>query len=712
MLSIQMKTIILSIFATSFAFSQPCTVTFTVGATTLSALACGAQNYFDAASAGPSVLQQTSIAPGGSPVFGSVNPSGTVKSSNTLTKTYPWGTIATTYSSSGNSFNISILATNTSAVNTIDGLVLSSAGVLLPSAPPVIPNLTQSGGYQPTAIYFSFAEGTTCLTNPDVATSLGVGMRRVHSNSDVEWNLMTVINDNGAVSSSLPFVTRNIPPLGSDTYRISLVFGNLSPSSTVPQSTIQQLGGSTFAAFNLALPPVEGPQVGVPVADLHDTHNVRPTCINNPRGWQFFPIATCSWDTVSPSGIAAFKAAWIADSQGRLAQMDAAAALGVRPRGMMFWDFDGQNFDVAFIGDPTQIETIAPETAGGTLDAVVNTFINAGYEVGFTLRPQVYSQQSATVNLTGRTLSFVAGTQFRSSWAGNAQIQTSIWLGGNIRMNFFPSSVSSGSSMTLFAPDCLPSGGSGSTFTCSSGVSNSTQGAIAFVPDVNCAAGSITINPGGGVKSLKLADGVTNPGLNGCVAGTQYFVAYNGSVWCIFDANNVPMVGASQENILTPNGGYQVLHDKIAWCRNRWGPKANVFYVDSNLFVGSNSGDYPDSGGFRQLAIDFPGILIFPEWQITGHWSATSPYRDIRNFPTTTAEAPADTGATYPLAQSIVQIDQASLSVTDRANAIASAILHNNFVFYDIVAPGAGSTISFIIPYYQILYSHPSRIIK
>ncbi len=712
-----MRAILLALCVALSAAAQPCTVTFTVGATSLSALACGARDYFDGASAGPSVGQVAYQAGAGPVTFGSTTASGTVKSSNTLTKTYPWGTVATTYASSGNSFNITIVTTNTLSTETIKGKTDFSAGVLLPSAPTNITtvNLTETGGYSPTAIYFPFVEGSTVLTNPDIGTNLGVGMRRVHSNSDVEWNIMALINDASILNTtSLPSVTRNIAPGATDTYHISLVFGNLGPSATVPRSTVQQLAAGTFSAFGAFYPPTAQVQAARPIAGLHDTHNVRQTCATNPRGWQFFPVATCSWDTITPTGIAAFKAAWISDSQGRVTALDAAAALGVRPRGIVFWDFDGQQNDQAFVGDPTQIETISPETAGGTLDTVVNTFINAGYEVGFTLRAQAYSQQNSVVNLSGNTLTWVSGSQFSTGWVGNSQQSVSIWLGGNVRMNYNPSAVASATSMTLSAGACNPASASGTAYVCLGISSNITQAAIVFTPDVNGAGGATTINPGGGVKSLKMSDCTTNPTSSSIVAAHSYFASYNGSVWCIFDGNSIPMLEAQQVNDLTTNGGYQILHDKIAWCRNRWGPKANLFYVDSNILQGAIV-YYPDANGFQQLQADFPGILIFPEWEDTGYWAYSSPYRDIRNYPpsgTTTAEAPATTFATYPRAQSIMQIDQASLSVTERALAIREGILHNNYVFYDVVAPGAGSTISFVIPYYLQLYSHPTRTIQ
>lgn len=85
-----------------------------------------------------------------------------------------------------------------------------------------------------------------------------------------------------------------------------------------------------------------------------------------------------------------------------------------------------------------------------------------------------------------------------------------------------------------------PASGSGSAYVASMSpplAAYSSNQLLHFKPDSNCAAGSITINiDSQGAKALKQADGSTDPGSGGCVAGRMYPIWYDGTVFRLVQA--------------------------------------------------------------------------------------------------------------------------------------------------------------------------------
>lgn len=84
---------------------------------------------------------------------------------------------------------------------------------------------------------------------------------------------------------------------------------------------------------------------------------------------------------------------------------------------------------------------------------------------------------------------------------------------------------------------CAPASASGTAYTCtpSPALTSYASGVtLAFVPDVNGTGGATTVAVSGLVaKSVKLADGTTDPTSTSLVAGQQYYLAYDGTVFRI-----------------------------------------------------------------------------------------------------------------------------------------------------------------------------------
>ena len=77
-------------------------------------------------------------------------------------------------------------------------------------------------------------------------------------------------------------------------------------------------------------------------------------------------------------------------------------AMNPRPQGVLVWDLEGQEFAHAFtyVGNPPQLSVMAPEM-DAVADQIFAKFLQAGYQVGMTLRPSTFgtgTQRPATCN--------------------------------------------------------------------------------------------------------------------------------------------------------------------------------------------------------------------------------------------------------------------------------------------------------------------------
>jgi hypothetical protein len=100
----------------------------------------------------------------------------------------------------------------------------------------------------------------------------------------------------------------------------------------------------------------------------------------NPRGWLGDPTI----NVFTPTGLAAFKQRMVAFCSQITHN---AASLPIR--GFILWDVEGEQYSAAtYVGHPSWLPQVAPE-----MDAIINDlikiFVNAGYQVGFTLRQQM-----------------------------------------------------------------------------------------------------------------------------------------------------------------------------------------------------------------------------------------------------------------------------------------------------------------------------------
>lgn len=319
---------------------------------------------------------------------------------NTVIQMFPWGMIMTTYAAVGNKLSIWVSVTNTTLSSTIDHLWIYPLGLNLPADPinydPSF--VTGTNIDAPTSIFWTYGSGTLDLTNDDVRNPLACGFWKVSSSTLRKWYVSLIVDSGQMVSKNISPIPRPIGPGITDTYTVAVRFGD----STSTEAT---LAGDLFARYANTFPRVvKVPSPSRPIGAVCSTsarfkkdangnyildangNKIRDPYPTNPRGWWNDPTV----DVTNPAGIAAFQKRFLAFADAAVAEI-----LRVGGMGALLWDLEGQQYDEAYIGDPSQIEAISPEVVG-VLDQFVGKFTKAGLRIGFTCRPQAFNLQALT----------------------------------------------------------------------------------------------------------------------------------------------------------------------------------------------------------------------------------------------------------------------------------------------------------------------------
>ncbi|HKD08908.1 MAG TPA: hypothetical protein VKB79_23600 [Bryobacteraceae bacterium] len=405
-------------------------VTFTMGTNGLSSLAYNGQSFYYGPMAPPSFANVYQTLPTGTSKGAGATASKTVTDpvANTVTQTFGWGTAVTQYQAAGNKLLITVTLSNTLS-NPITRYWMFPLSVQLPATPLNYSNNTSFSLDAPADVFFDYGSGTIDLADEDIVNPMAMSLWAGTNPVGPIWRLSLYVDPNSNLNPNWPGITRPVPPGGSDTITLSLRFG--AAGETQPQ-LVSDLYTRFAATFPRLLPPVA---VRKPMARLTFTGRFRPTFPTNPRGWFNDPTI----DVTTPAGIANFQQRLLLAGDAAVAEMKRVGA-----QGGIIWDIEGQQFDQAFLGDPTQAETIAPELVG-VLDQFIAKFTNAGFPIGFDIEPQVLSFTTGTVNVSGSQVTWTGGSQFSSVWVGQP-------AGGEITIGtntYFIASVQSPTSLTI-----------------------------------------------------------------------------------------------------------------------------------------------------------------------------------------------------------------------------------------------------------------------
>ena len=126
---------------------------------------------------------------------------------------------------------------------------------------------------------------------------------------------------------------------------------------------------------------------------------------------------------------------------------------------------------------------------------------------------------------------------------------------------------------------------------------------------------------------------------------------------------NLVMVGTKTASQQTVDDPTQLLIDKIAYAKKRWG--ASLFYVDSN-----GDPNLPiDAGIFRKVLAAHPEVLLVPEHENTRYYAYSAPYRELRQRQIAT---PLSARLLYPGGFSIINVSDGDFK--SYGTAVARAV--------------------------------------
>jgi hypothetical protein len=124
--------------------------------------------------------------------------------------------------------------------------------------------------------------------------------------------------------------------------------------------------------------------------------------------------------------------------------------------------------------------------------------------------------------------------------------------------------------------------------------------------------------------------------------------------------------GASQDPAADPA---QVLIDKIAYAKSRWG--ASIFYIDSN-----GDPNVPlDADIIQRVAATHPDVLLVPEHENTRYYAYSAPYRELRQDQVAT---PDEARAAYPSAFGVIYVADGNMG--RYFNDLVTAVRHGDIL--------------------------------
>jgi hypothetical protein len=294
-----------------------------------------------------------------------------------ITKTLPWGVIKIGVATSGNRMTMTIVTTNTSNSETIQGLWYQPLTLRFPSKVKEYdgstPLLAHDVG-EVAATRVSFGTGTLAVVAEDLEKPLMVGFPWALDRPTNTVFPLSVHTDRVKMyPDSYPTIHRPIAPHQSEQFVISLRFGQANTSD-------EKLMGDVYRRYAQVFPSQLKWSDRRPIGAIFLAAG-SPGWPTNPRGW----FGDQRLNVMTAEGRSAFKQRVL-----NLADNSIAILHEMNAQGMITWDIEGQEFAHAttYIGDPRAVDTLAPEMAD-VADEYFARFRDAGLRTGICIRPQL-----------------------------------------------------------------------------------------------------------------------------------------------------------------------------------------------------------------------------------------------------------------------------------------------------------------------------------
>jgi hypothetical protein len=294
-----------------------------------------------------------------------------------LTISYPWGTVTTSYTAQNNRLNLSIVASNASDSDTIQGIRFSPMVLKFPekikeydgSIPLLVHNIGQVA-----AKTVSWNSGTLAIVSDDVEKPLMIGFPwALNKPANTEFPLSIHTGRVASYPDSYPTVVRAIAPRQSDQFVVSLRFGRSKATETI-------LAGDIYKKFAATFPQKLAWTDRRPIGAIFLATGPQ-TWTMNPRGW----FGDEKLNVTTPAGREEFRRRVLNLADGAIGIMR-----DMNAQGAITWDIEGQEFRHAttYIGDPRMVDTLAPEMAS-VADEYFARFRAARLRTGICIRPQM-----------------------------------------------------------------------------------------------------------------------------------------------------------------------------------------------------------------------------------------------------------------------------------------------------------------------------------
>lgn len=292
--------------------------------------------------------------------------------SDTVTLTYSWGTVAIRYVISGNKLTITSTVHNTSS-QVITHVAIRPVAFLFPSVPAeFVPNKVYGGTHQaePSVFQWTYAGGAMFLASTSPNRDMQLWMPNVAPGQNVYW-AVSLGSGWAEVPVNAPPAERDIAAGTTDVFEIACWFGQ--------GVTAQSLMTEWLAIYRAACPfRLNWTDTRPWVAGFLSSRAASTQV--NPRGYAL----AATLDVVNSA--AAFRTTMIGMVDQLIIQ---AATIGAQ--GVIIWDLEGSEFPhvLSYIGAPNKLALMAPE-----MDAIANELLaritSAGLRLGLTLRPQKF----------------------------------------------------------------------------------------------------------------------------------------------------------------------------------------------------------------------------------------------------------------------------------------------------------------------------------
>jgi hypothetical protein len=402
-----------------------------MGAKGLASLTWNGHEFLLAGSGAPSVVQMYGRGDGEAALWMGTSVAGVTATEDSVTQTFTWGTVTTAYRAGcpDNRLTVTVTIENASDV-TLYRYWLYPFGINFPAMPANANSPHSFSNDSPCVVFSDYGEGTTALAYDQIRRQTGLGLWQATSPAGPGLYVSLCVDPGQNLNPNWPTIIRPVAPGAAETIQFSLRFGAAG-------ATEEELAGDIYQRYRATYPRIITPPPGgpKPIARLSFNGRFRPAYVKNPRGW----FNSSTLDVTTAEGIRNFQNGMRSSADGCIQEMTRVGAYGA-----ILWDIEGQQLDQSYIGDPSQAEILAPELIG-VLDEVVRRFTDAGFPVGFTLRPQRFTVDLGRIGVAGAKVTWKKGAQFNPYWAGD-RTGGSLAFGDGV---FYIASVESPTSLTL-----------------------------------------------------------------------------------------------------------------------------------------------------------------------------------------------------------------------------------------------------------------------